>query len=349
MALGAVAGVFDYQKGDEMNAQKPDRHELQANGKHPAPCAKFCEATAFTIELRRAQAEIKVQTRAADHWMAEANKSHNLTVTQQAENAQWRVDFKEMVIARDAALARLAITEEANSMLLARNKWLEHTLEVAGASPVEPSQAQPSAPSDTAITYMTGYSDGKEWAGATNLAQQEPVNAMLMEALERMVESVTGVDQVSAVNEARAALTAAKQAQPEPSDLRGIDACPVAEWVDLVKRGYVSRDECLIAVKDIPLWIAKNSEQAQPPAPGEAAREYMTGYSDAKEWAGATNQAQPSQALELVNTQRVCFIRGWDARGMFSGPESSEERDMRMRELLDAYYPHAAINAKGVV
>ena len=56
--------------------------------------------------------------------------------------------------------------------------------------------------------------------------------------------------------------------------------------------------------------------------------------------------AQPSQALELVNTQRVCFIRGWDARGMFSGPESSEERDMRMRELLDAYYPRAAINAK---
>ena len=59
----------------------------------------------------------------------------------QAENAQWRVDFKEMVIERNAALARLAITEEANSMLLARNKWLEHTLEVAGTSPVEPSLA----------------------------------------------------------------------------------------------------------------------------------------------------------------------------------------------------------------
>ena len=55
---------------------------------------------------------------------------------------------------------------------------------------------------------------------------------------------------------------------------------------------------------------------------------------------------QPSQPMELVNTQRVCFIRGWDARGMFSGPESSEERDMRMRELLDAYYPRAAIDAK---
>ena len=44
-------------------------------------------------------------------------------------------------------------------------------------------------------------------------------NQALMEALERMVESVTGVDQVSAVNEARAALTAAKQAQPERAPL----------------------------------------------------------------------------------------------------------------------------------
>ena len=43
-------------------------------------------------------------------------------------------------------------------------------------------------------------------------------NQALMEALERMVESVTGVDQVSAVDEARAALTAAKQAQPSQAD-----------------------------------------------------------------------------------------------------------------------------------
>ena len=61
-------------------------------------------------------------------------------------------DYKEQL---DAALARLAITEEANSMLLARNKWLEHTLEVAGASPVGPSQAQPPAPGEAARKYMT--------------------------------------------------------------------------------------------------------------------------------------------------------------------------------------------------
>lgn len=56
---------------------------------------------------------------------------------------------------RDVALARLAITEEANSMLLARNKWLEHTLEVAGASPVKPSQALELELSDAEIKEIS--------------------------------------------------------------------------------------------------------------------------------------------------------------------------------------------------
>ena len=46
---------------------------------------------------------------------------------------------------------------------------------------------------------------------------------------------------------------------------------------------------------------------AQPPAPSEAAREYMTGYSDAKEWAGATSQAQPSQAPLSDEQKRILF------------------------------------------
>ena len=60
--------------------------------------------------------------------------------------------FKEVQVVadeRDSALARLAEIE-------------------AGASPVEPSQAQPS---DTAITYMTGYSDAKDWAATLPGAQ----------------------------------------------------------------------------------------------------------------------------------------------------------------------------------
>ena len=39
--------------------QRPDRKELQVEGKHPAPCAKFCEATAFGIDERRMKHEIK--------------------------------------------------------------------------------------------------------------------------------------------------------------------------------------------------------------------------------------------------------------------------------------------------
>lgn len=38
--------------------QRPDRAELQAEGKHPAPCAKFCEAKAFGIDIRTLKAEI---------------------------------------------------------------------------------------------------------------------------------------------------------------------------------------------------------------------------------------------------------------------------------------------------
>lgn len=35
-----------------------DRHELQAAGTHPAPCARHCESTAYEIELRRLRAEL---------------------------------------------------------------------------------------------------------------------------------------------------------------------------------------------------------------------------------------------------------------------------------------------------
>lgn len=38
---------------------KPDRHPLQANGEHPAPCARFCEANAFRIAERGYQRRIE--------------------------------------------------------------------------------------------------------------------------------------------------------------------------------------------------------------------------------------------------------------------------------------------------
>ena len=32
--------------------EQPDRRALQAEGKHPAPCARHCESKAFEIEIR---------------------------------------------------------------------------------------------------------------------------------------------------------------------------------------------------------------------------------------------------------------------------------------------------------
>lgn len=37
---------------------EPTRHELQAKGEHPAPCARFCEANAFRIAERGYQRQI---------------------------------------------------------------------------------------------------------------------------------------------------------------------------------------------------------------------------------------------------------------------------------------------------
>ena len=42
----------------EEPAQEPDRQTLQANGTHPAPCARHCEATAFNIVIRNLKAQL---------------------------------------------------------------------------------------------------------------------------------------------------------------------------------------------------------------------------------------------------------------------------------------------------
>lgn len=45
----------------ENEALKAGRHELQAEGKHPAPCARFCEAKAFEVEARGMKRQIAEQ------------------------------------------------------------------------------------------------------------------------------------------------------------------------------------------------------------------------------------------------------------------------------------------------
>ena len=55
---------------DELRAElaKECRHIKQAEGKHPAPCARFCESTAYEIELRQLKAENSKLRAALDAW-----------------------------------------------------------------------------------------------------------------------------------------------------------------------------------------------------------------------------------------------------------------------------------------
>lgn len=45
----------------EQQQAEPDRRALQAEGKHPAPCARHCEAKAFEIEIRSLKSQLKQQ------------------------------------------------------------------------------------------------------------------------------------------------------------------------------------------------------------------------------------------------------------------------------------------------
>ena len=66
----------------------PDRAELQAEGKHPAPCAKFCEATAFGIDIRTLKAD-RDKYKALCDQLGAAFESGSFIKTQMAL-AAWR-------------------------------------------------------------------------------------------------------------------------------------------------------------------------------------------------------------------------------------------------------------------
>ena len=68
--------------------QRPDRAELQAEGKHPAPCAKFCEATAFGIDIRTLKAD-RDKYKALCDQLGAAFESGSFIKTQMAL-AAWR-------------------------------------------------------------------------------------------------------------------------------------------------------------------------------------------------------------------------------------------------------------------
>ena len=125
----------------EIERLTADRRVLQADGKHPAPCAKFCEATAFTIELRRASAEI------------EREKECTALAVTQAE---------KLIQQRNAALARLAELTKQEPVMVYDGRCIwdcgdgghqdvtmlkmiakgTKLYAAAGASPVQPAQSE---------------------------------------------------------------------------------------------------------------------------------------------------------------------------------------------------------------
>ena len=63
-------------------AQEPDRQALQANGTHPAPCARHCEATAFNIVIRHLEAQLAQPAQEPVAWGVFEGNLHDLFLTQ---------------------------------------------------------------------------------------------------------------------------------------------------------------------------------------------------------------------------------------------------------------------------
>lgn len=278
----------------EIERLTADRRVLQADGKHPAPCAKFCEATAFTIELRRAQAEIE---RLREVWLedgvrASEDRGDLLKERDQAqaeiEAQQHRIQAlwmeRDVVrVERDKALARLAEVEGYKD-----GAYTERNQLVSLLSKLFPSGTQRTAIEGWSddwhgcvyIDLPTGqaswhYHDSQAhlfahlppyagtWDGHTTEQKYERI-AGYAAAGASPVQPIQGLQSVAdaltieQLNDKVGRLMAVRPSQAPTCDLRGIDAGPLSEWVDLVRRGYVAKDECLIAVKDVPKWLAQN-------------------------------------------------------------------------------------------
>lgn len=59
-AIAIIAQFLVYRAKDAL--AQPEHHALQAQGKHPAPCARHCEAQAFQIVIRSLEAKLKENT-----------------------------------------------------------------------------------------------------------------------------------------------------------------------------------------------------------------------------------------------------------------------------------------------
>lgn len=67
-----------------------DRHEMQAAGTHPAPCARHCESTAYEIEIRRLRHDIERHVRIATEAIQEAEQLRTELAVSREREARMR-------------------------------------------------------------------------------------------------------------------------------------------------------------------------------------------------------------------------------------------------------------------
>lgn len=79
-------GILMLEPGAPMLAAQPEtsRFGLQADGKHPAPCARHCESNAYEIELKRRDMRIAE----LEAHLGTANAALHATLSQQAQAGQ---------------------------------------------------------------------------------------------------------------------------------------------------------------------------------------------------------------------------------------------------------------------
>ena len=82
-----------------------DRHELQAAGTHPAPCARHCEATAFEIEIRRLRSEVTRLSSMIDHQRDEAIETERMLRTEFAASREREARMLALLQAADVLFA----------------------------------------------------------------------------------------------------------------------------------------------------------------------------------------------------------------------------------------------------
>lgn len=71
------------------HAEQPDRRILQAEGKHPAPCARFCESNAYEIEIRRLNMKLAGDSKNAERYRLAVSSEDNASELYAAVVCNW--------------------------------------------------------------------------------------------------------------------------------------------------------------------------------------------------------------------------------------------------------------------